>query len=78
MLLRDVLSWRASEGAEPLGTTTAGVNSALQKAHAGLDAVDLEALSETTDGLERELVGRYVAAFADDDIDSLVSLSRAL
>jgi RNA polymerase sigma-70 factor, ECF subfamily len=71
-----VLSWRASEVAELLGTTTAAVNSALQRAHAALDAVDLEGPSYAADGPARELVGRYLAAFADDDVDALVSLSR--
>jgi RNA polymerase sigma-70 factor, ECF subfamily len=77
LLLREVLSWRAAEVAELLGTTTAGVNSALQRAHATLAAVDVESVSDSADGLERELVARYLAAFADDDVDALVSLSRA-
>lgn len=75
LLLRDVLSWRASEVAELLGTTTAGVNSTLQRARAALPAVELEGLADETDGPQRELVGRYLAAFAADDIDTLVSLS---
>ena len=77
LLLRDVLSWRASEVAELLSTTPAGVNSALQRARAALEAVDPEAVSDTTDAIGRELVARYLAAFADDDVDGLVSLSRA-
>jgi RNA polymerase sigma-70 factor (ECF subfamily) len=77
LLLRDVLSWHAAEVAELLGTTTAGVNSALQRAHATLAVIDPEDLSDATDGLGRELVARYLTAFADDDIDALVSLSRA-
>jgi RNA polymerase sigma-70 factor (ECF subfamily) len=77
LLLRDVLLWRASEVAELLGTSTAGVNSALQRARGALDAVDLEGLADVT-GLDRELVERYLAAFADDDVDALVSLSRGL
>jgi RNA polymerase sigma-70 factor, ECF subfamily len=76
LVLRDVLSWRATEVAELLGTTTAGVNSALQRAHAELEAVDLEGGSDATDGVGGELVGRFLAAFADDDVDALVSLSR--
>jgi RNA polymerase sigma-70 factor, ECF subfamily len=77
LLLRDVLSWRASEVAELLATTPAGVNSALQRGRAALEAVDPEPVSDTTDAIGRELVARYVTAFADDDIDALVSLSRA-
>ena len=76
LLLRDVLSWRASEVAELLGTTPVGVNSALQRAHAALESVDREDVSDATDAKRRELVGRYLAAFADDDVDALVSLSR--
>lgn len=77
LLLRDVLSWRASEVAELLATTPAGVNSALQRARATLEEVDPEAVSDVTDAVGCELVARYLAAFADDDVDALVSLSRA-
>jgi RNA polymerase sigma-70 factor (ECF subfamily) len=75
LILRDVLSWRAAEVAEFLGTTTAGVNSALQRAHAALESVELEFVSDGADAVEHELVGRYLAAFADDDVDTLISLS---
>jgi RNA polymerase sigma-70 factor, ECF subfamily len=77
LLLRDVLAWHASEVAELLGTTPASVNSALQRARAALEAVDPEAVSDAVDASGRELVARYLAAFADDDVDALVSLSRA-
>ncbi len=77
LLLRDVLSWRAIEVAELLGTTTAAVNSALQRAHAALEAIDPEDVLQVCDATERELVERYVAAFADDDIDALVALARS-
>jgi len=74
LLLRDVLSWRASEVAELLGMTPVAVNSALQRAHAALESIDPAGVSDAT--VEPDLVGRYVAAFAADDVNALVSLSR--
>jgi RNA polymerase sigma-70 factor (ECF subfamily) len=74
LLLRDVLSWRASEAADLLGTSTAAVNSALQRAHAALETVDPEDMIEASGAAEEALVDRYIAAFAEDDIDTLVDL----
>jgi RNA polymerase sigma-70 factor, ECF subfamily len=76
LLLRDVLSWRATEVADLLGTTPTAVNSALQRAHAALEAIDPEGTFEVCGSAERELVDRYLAALADDDIDTLVALVR--
>jgi RNA polymerase sigma-70 factor, ECF subfamily len=76
LLLRDVLSWRATEVADLLGTTTAAVNSALQRAHAALEAINRDDAVELDDATERELVDRYLVAFADDDVDTLVALAR--
>jgi RNA polymerase sigma-70 factor (ECF subfamily) len=76
LILRDVLSWRASEVAELLGTTPAGVNSALQRAHAALESVESESVSSSANLIEGELVRRYLAAFADDDVDALISLAQ--
>jgi RNA polymerase sigma-70 factor (ECF subfamily) len=76
LLLRDVLSWRAAEVADLLGTSTAAVNSALQRAHVALEELDPEGMIEACDGAEGELVEQYVAAFAEDDIDTLVALVR--
>jgi hypothetical protein len=44
-------------------------------AHAALGAIDPEKLPEPKNVHRRELVARYVAAFAEDDIDALVALS---
>ncbi len=78
LLLHDVLSWRASEIADLLDTTTVAVNSALQRARAALDAVDPDRVSDVTSPSARALAARYLAAFANDDVDALVSLSRAV
>jgi RNA polymerase sigma-70 factor, ECF subfamily len=77
LMLREVLSWRASEVAELLGTTPAGVNSALQRAHSALQSVNLDGVSDGADSVAGELVGRYLAAFSDDDVDALISLAQA-
>jgi len=77
LVLRDVLAWRASEVADLLGMTTVGVNSTLQRARAALEAVDPDRLSSAvTSAAGLDLVAHYLAAFASDDVDALVSLSR--
>jgi len=73
LILCEVLRWKASEVAELLETTTASVNSALQRARATLEQVELT--PETTSGeADRELLERYVKAFEDYDLDALTEL----
>ena len=75
LILREVLHWKADEVATLLDTTTASVNSALQRARATLAASDLaDAEAPTFDDAQQELVDRYVDAFERYDIDSLVAL----
>jgi RNA polymerase sigma-70 factor, ECF subfamily len=76
LVLRDVLSWRAAEVADLLDMTPAGVNSALQRARAALELIDPERLPAATGAPSGAIVGRYMSAFADDDVDALVALSR--
>jgi RNA polymerase sigma-70 factor (ECF subfamily) len=76
LMLRDVLAWPAAEVADLLEMSSVAVNSALQRAHAALEAIDLDGLSEANGDPYRALVGRYVSAFAEDDVDALVALSR--
>ena len=76
LILRDVLSWRAAEVADLLGTTTAAVNSALQRAHAQLAqaAPAEDEVAEPAEADRRELLDRYVAAFTTGDVSRLERL----
>jgi RNA polymerase sigma-70 factor (ECF subfamily) len=78
LILREVLAWTASEVADLLDTTVASVNSALQRARATLDAIDVEATEtfEPGDESQRMLLQRYVDAFERYDMDALTSLLR--
>jgi RNA polymerase sigma-70 factor (ECF subfamily) len=76
LILCEVLRWKASEVAELLETSTASVNSALQRARATLEASNLSAADapSSLSDEDRELLSRYVAAFEAYDIDALTSL----
>jgi RNA polymerase sigma-70 factor (ECF subfamily) len=78
LVLRDVFRWKASEVADLLDTSVASVNSALQRAHATLEAADVGELesSRPLDDEQRSLLARYVDAFERYDMDSLTSLLR--
>ena len=80
LVLRDVLQWKAAEVATALETTTAAVNSLLQRARAQLDEVgpsedDKIATPESPEA--KDLLDRYIAAFEAYDIDKLVELFTA-
>jgi RNA polymerase sigma-70 factor (ECF subfamily) len=76
LLLTEVLGWSAAEAADALATSTAAVNSALQRARATLSAREVgEAESELTDA-QRRLVERYVEAFERFDVEALTALLR--
>jgi RNA polymerase sigma-70 factor, ECF subfamily len=76
LVLFEVLRFSAAEVAELLETSVPAVNSALQRARATLDALDLDphAAAAADPAQERELLDRYVAAFERYDIDALVAL----
>jgi RNA polymerase sigma-70 factor (ECF subfamily) len=78
LLLRDVLGWRSGEVAEVLGSTTAAVNSSLQRARSQLErlAPVEDELSEPSGPHSREVLDRYVAAFHRADVAALVQLLR--
>lgn len=75
LILRDVLALRAGEVAGLLDTTTAAVNSALQRAHAQLSALP-PGPAELGDEEQRELLKRYVEAFEAMDIEALKRILR--
>ncbi|HWD04736.1 MAG TPA: sigma-70 family RNA polymerase sigma factor [Amycolatopsis sp.] len=70
LVLREVLDFSAAEVADLLDTTTASVNSALQRARAGVAGIASDELPESGDGA----VDRYVRAFEASDVDALVAL----
>ena len=78
LILRDVVTWRAVEVAEVLGTTTAAVNSALQRARAQIEQVAAveDEVVEPAEPARRALIDRYVAAFEEADITALLQVLR--
>ncbi|HEY3765992.1 MAG TPA: sigma-70 family RNA polymerase sigma factor [Gaiellales bacterium] len=77
LILRDVLGWTAPEVAALLETSTAAVNSALQRARATIDRLLPEPERRPpAAAADRALLARYVDAWEHDDVDGLVSLLR--
>jgi RNA polymerase sigma-70 factor, ECF subfamily len=76
LILRDVLGWTSPEAAELLDSTVAATNSALQRARATIELHLPTPAPAAAELDERELLGRYVAAFDNDDVDGLVALLR--
>jgi RNA polymerase sigma-70 factor (ECF subfamily) len=79
LILREVLGFSAKEAAETLETTTASVNSALQRARATVDdklpeQSQQETLRALGDDEVRELVESYVDAWERDDVEKVVSM----
>ncbi|MEV7560148.1 sigma-70 family RNA polymerase sigma factor [Streptomyces sp. NPDC089795] len=76
LILREVLAWKADEVAQLLETTTASVNSALQRARATLAGQSLRE-SDPADPLDADqakLLEQYLAAFEAYDISRLTTL----
>jgi RNA polymerase sigma-70 factor (ECF subfamily) len=76
LVLRDVLEFPATEVAVMLGTTTASVKSALQRARARLRERALAAgqITEPTAPRARALLDQYIAAFENADAAALERL----
>jgi RNA polymerase sigma-70 factor (ECF subfamily) len=73
LILCEVLRWQASEAAELLETSTAAINSALQRARATISALP-PMVSPDVDDADPKLLERYVTAFERYDIEGLVAL----
>ena len=78
LLLREVLGFPAAEVAEMLGTSTAAVKSALQRARARLDEVAPapERVIEPTEPRALELLSQYIAGFENADTAALEKALR--
>jgi RNA polymerase sigma-70 factor (ECF subfamily) len=80
LILRDVLGWPAKDVAELLGDSVNSVNSALQRARAGmrehLPAERQDWTGGEGDAGTRELVRRFTDASLATDIDRLAALLR--
>jgi RNA polymerase sigma-70 factor (ECF subfamily) len=79
LILRDVLGFSANEVAESLATTTASVNSALQRARKTVEERLPEKSQQATlrslgDERVRGIVQRFVDAFEYGDVDAIVAL----
>jgi RNA polymerase sigma-70 factor, ECF subfamily len=76
LVLRDVLKFSAAEVAGQLDTSTAAVNSALQRARAAIAAATPRehALRKPDDRAVRDTIERYIRAFEAADVDTLVTL----
>jgi len=76
LVLRDVLAFPATEVAAMLGTTTASVKSALQRARARLGELALVdgQITEPTAPRARALLDQYIAAFENADAGALERL----
>ena len=79
LVLREVLQWKAAEVAELLGTSTAAVNSLLQRARGQIEQImpSEDDVDEPESPETRELLQRYVEGFETYDIDGIVKLFAA-
>ena len=79
LILREVLGFSAAETADTLETSTASVNSALQRARDSVDKrlpdqSQQETLRSLGDDRTRELVDTYVDAWLRDDVDKVIDM----
>ena len=78
LILREVLRWQASEVAELLDTSVAGVNSALQRARATIEELHLDqsGVADVDEAEQKALLAKYVKAFEAYDMAALTALLK--
>jgi RNA polymerase sigma-70 factor, ECF subfamily len=79
LLLCDVLGWSAAEAAALLGSSTASINSALQRSRETLARRYPEGRAPAAlrpDPAQQELIGRYLRAWEGHDLDGFVALLK--
>ncbi len=77
LILREVLRWQATEVAELLDTSVASVNSALQRARATIESLEIDQSGPAeVDSAQQKLLGDYVKAFEAYDMTALVALLK--
>jgi RNA polymerase sigma-70 factor, ECF subfamily len=77
LILCEVLRWQASEVADLLESSVASVNSALQRARATLDSLDMDqAPTAPAVGDQQVLLDAFIDAFERYDVHRLVKLLR--
>jgi RNA polymerase sigma-70 factor (ECF subfamily) len=79
LILRDVLGFSAKETAEALETTSVSVDSALQRAHKAIEErvparTQQATLRALGDSELRDIVERFAAAWARNDVDAVVGM----
>jgi RNA polymerase sigma-70 factor, ECF subfamily len=79
VILRDVLDWPIPDIAAALETSSAAVNSALQRARDGLAraGLDEESIGEPSDARQRQMIDRFVEAFERADLEAVRALLTA-
>jgi RNA polymerase sigma-70 factor (TIGR02960 family) len=77
LILREVLGFSAAEAAELLDTSTASVNSALQRARKTIDTTRVSqqsVLRELGPDAVNEIARRWIDAWQDGDVDAIVAM----